>query len=437
MGWLDRFFAAPAPMERKEPAFSGIRAGTMTGPASFDDLSDPALGAYLRGGQASDSGAIIDEHAAMRIGVAWRCVNLICGIVACLPTDLMIREDEERRSPAIGNPFRDVLTVKPNRWQTPGEFKRMMQAHKLLRGNGYAYKVKSRGAVRELIPLMPSRMWPVQNADQSITYQYWTPAGGYVEFSQDETFHLRGLSWDGVRGLSVISYARQAMGLSITTERAASNLFRNGQFTSGYLKTPNRLSDVAFDRLTADINEGRGSFAETAGGIKLLEEGLEYEASSMSAKDAEFLAMRSFQRSDVGMFFGVPPHLYGDTDKSTSWGTGIQQQNIGFLQYCIEDHLCCWRETCKRDCLSMPDIDPRLYVHFDLKGFLRADSQAQAEYFARALGAGGAPAWMTQNEVRSKDDLPPRPEKWASELPQHGVAIVRDTTNQPIPADQT
>jgi HK97 family phage portal protein len=432
MTWYDRFLGSRQPQQKVEPSFSGnLRATSMSGPEFFDDLTDPRLGEYLRGAVHAASGVGIDEHSAMRIAVANRCVNLISGIMATLPTDLMIREDEQKRSPAVGNPLRDVLTVKPNRWQTPGEFKRMLQAHKLLRGNGYAYKVKSRGAIRELIPLIPSRMAVVQNDDLSITYKYNSRNGNQAEFSQEEIFHLRGLSWDGVTGLSVISYAREAMGLALTTERAGANLFRNGQFTSGFLKTPGKLSDPAYERLKSDVNDSKGVTADTAGGIKILEEGLSFEASSLSAKDAEFLATRGFQRTDVGMFFGVPPHLYGDVGSSTSWGTGIQQQNIGFLQYCIQDHITAWKETYKRDCLSEKGMDDRLYVHVDLNGFLQADSAAQSEYFSKALGSGGAPPWMTQNEVRSKVDLPPRSEAWADQLPQHGIALVRDTNVAP------
>lgn len=426
MGWFDRLLGASGVITRSEPTFEP-RATQMGDPVSFDSLDDAQLGQYMRGVAVAATGSFITQDTVMKIAVANRCVTIISGIVATTPDDVMLRVDEESRMPAVGEPFRNVLTVKPNRWQTPGEFKRMLTAHKLLHGNGYAYKVRSRGAVRELIPLIPTRCFPFQNPDLSITYRYWSVSGGYSEFTQDEIFHLRGLSLDGVTGLSVISHARETMGLSMAAERAGSNLFRNGQFTSGYLKSPKSLSDIAYNRLRADINEGRGTNAENAGGIKLLEEGLEYTASSLSAKDAQFLEIRGFQRSDVGMFFGVPPHLYGDVSGSTSWGTGIEQQNIGFLQFTMQDHFTAWVEACKRDCLSEKGSDPRLYVHFDLNGFLRADSAGQAAYFSAALGSGGAPPWMTQNEVRSKSDLPRRPEAWADQLPQHGIAMVRDT----------
>lgn len=428
MGWFDRLLGPQRESSaRVEPSLgTSIRATLMTGPQSFETLDDPSLAPYLRGGAVSDAGPVINEYSAMHIAVANRCVTLISGILATTPADLMLRKDEKTRETAVDNAFRDVLTVRPNRWQTPGEFKRMLQAHKLLRGNGYAYKVRSRGVVRELIPLLPSRVKPVQNADLSITYQYYSTSGGYQEFSQDEIFHLRGLSWDGICGLSVITYAREAMGLASATEKAGSNLYRNGQFTSGYLKSPKKLSDPAYDRLKADINNSAGVLADGSGGIKILEEGLEFEASSLSAKDAEFIGTRGFQRTDVGMFFGVPPHLYGDVSGSTSWGTGIEQQNIGFLQYTMQDHFTAWIETCKRDCLSEKGIDPRLYVHFDLAGLLRADSAGRSAYFSKALGSGGGPAWMTQDEVRSKEDLPPMGGD-AAKLPQHGVAVVRDT----------
>lgn len=432
MPWYDRFLPG-ASAARVEPSFRhGLRAASMDAPVSFDDLTDPALADYLRGGSQSASGVAVTDMSAMQSAVAWRCTHLICGVTATLPADLVTADVDQSHKPAVNHPFREVLRTKPNPWQTPGEFKRMLQAHKLLRGNGYAFKVKSRGAVRGLIPLVPSRMRPIQNDDLSITYHYTQRNGGTADFDQGDIFHLRGLSLDGVTGLSTIAYARETFGLAQAAERAGANLFNNGHFTSGYLKTAQALSENAFERLKTGINEKRGVRAENAAGIQILEEGLEYQASSLSAEDAQWLQTRGFQRGDIGMFFGVPPFLYGDTEKQTSWGTGIQQLNLMFKQYCLADHITAWRETYKRDCLSNPGDDPNLVVHFDWNDFLQADSAAMADYFSKALGQGVP--WMRQNEVRGNVHLPPSSEPHADVLPASTITIRQTVdTKEPPP----
>lgn len=389
------------------------------------DLTDPATADYLRGGATSTAGAQINDASVLSIAIAWRCASIICGVIGSLPCDLNIRASETARTPAVAEPFRDVLTLKPNNRQTPAEFKTMLQLHKLQRGNGYAMKIISRGRLIALWPLDPSRMQVVENNDLSLTYRYTRRDGGQIEFQQSQLMHLRGMSWDGIVGLSVIRFMAESAGLVLQARRGAAKMLRNGQITPGYLKTGQALSDKAYDRLKTDIDTNAGVDAEDAGKMKILEEGLEFQTTGLTAEDAQLVSLMQLSGSDVGRFYGVPPHLYGDTDKSTSWGTGIEQQNIGFLQYTIQPHLTDWTEVIKRDCLGMPGMDPALYVHFDLKGFLRADAAGRSAYLARALGSGGTRPWMTQQEARAAEDLPPRDltkEPWAGVLPEFGLA---------------
>lgn len=431
MGLLNRLgFGPRAPVPRHEPGFGSVRADG--GSYAMFDLENPDLDNFLRGGPHTHSGAHINDKTALTVAVAWRCASIICGVVSTLPCDLMLRENETSRSAAVKHPFREVLTVKPNNRQTPSEFKTMMMLHKLQRGDGFAMKIASRGKLIALWPLDPNRMVIIENDDLSLTYRYTRRNGTTVDFAQGEIFHLRGLSWDGVRGLPVIRYMAEALGMNLQTQKAAAKLFANGQFRPGWIKggaAP--LSDQAYTRLKESLAEVSGVDSEEAGRIGILEEGYEFQSASMSAVDAQLIELMGFSRTDVGMFYGVPPHLYGDTDKQSSWGTGVEQQNLGFLQYTIQPHLTGFSDAAKRDCLSMPGDDARLYVHFDLKGFLRADAAGRAAYFSRALGGGGNRPWMTQNQVCAAEDLPKRSEPWADVLPEIGNVRVTETGTLP------
>lgn len=394
--------------------------------------SDSVPGWFLAGNGAS-SGVTVTRETALKVAVAWRCVNIINTCMAGMPLDLMKRVDERRRVPAEGEPLRDVLTVRPNRWQTPGDFKRQMQTALLLKGNAYAFKNRLGTRIRELIPLDPERITVEQNDDLSLTYEYRGRKGGVTRLSQADVMHMRGLSIDGVNGLSVIAYAREAMGLSIQAEKVNAKLFKNGQFRSQiFQKKEGELGEIAYERLKKDLKDLRGADDEDAGGAVILEDGLEVAKPAFNAEELQFLELRQFTRTDVGMFFGVPPFLYGDTEKSTSWGTGIEQQNIGFLQYTIQQWITVWEEAIQRDCLAAGD--PSLYVRFDSKGFFRLDAASRREYFKAALGSGGSPAWMTPNEVREKEDMEPREESWADELPKAQPPKAATETKQDEPA---
>jgi HK97 family phage portal protein len=134
--------------------------------------------------------------------------------------------------------------------------------------------------------------------------------------------------------------------------------------------------------------------------------GLEAISPALSANDMQFLGIRAFERTDVGMFFGCPPFIYGDTEKSTSWGTGLEQQNLGFLQYTVSEDITAFEEAINRDCLNS---DPELYMHLDPKGFFAVDLAAQREWIKTMLGSGGTQPVMTANEVREKIDMAAAP----------------------------
>jgi len=114
---------------------------------------------------------------------------------------------------------------------------------------------------------------------------------------------------------------------------------------------------------------------------------------------------RQFQIADIARIYGVPPHMIGSIEKSTSWGSGIQDQSIGFVNFTLRPLLNKFEKEFNRKCFRTS----RLFCEFSVDGLLEGDSGAQAEYFGKALGGPGAAGWMTQNEVRRLKNMPPLP----------------------------
>ena len=124
----------------------------------------------LRGGAATAAGVSVSPEAALTVAAVHACVRIISGAVATLPLQLRRRIDDRTREDASNDPLWHLLRRRPNRWQTPSQFRRMMQTHLLLRGNAYAMIVRSRGQVRELIPLQPDRVACRQRDDLALEY---------------------------------------------------------------------------------------------------------------------------------------------------------------------------------------------------------------------------------------------------------------------------
>ena len=429
MGIWGRWFRRASAPPRIEPRASVQLAGGGVAVSGSDELDS-----YLRGGELTASGAAVTPESAMRVGAVYGCVRLRASVVATMPLQVHRRLDARTREDASDTPLGRLLRRRPNRWQTPSQFRRMLQAHVMLRGNAYALVTRSLFGARdvtELVPLAPDRVQCRQLDDLSLEYTYNRRAGGTVVLGQGDIMHLVGLTLDGVTGVSPITYARETIGMSLAQERAGATMFHNGARASLVLEHPNKIGKEAQALLRASLDEYR-SGGDREGKALILEEGMKVGNLAMTAEDAQWIESRKFSRSDIAMFFGVPPHMIGDTDKSTSWGTGIEAQTQGFLTFTAEDDLTMWEEAITRDLIVEPTSP--LYARFNRAALVRGDIKARTAAYASALQWG----WMSPNEVRELEDRNPRPEGDAYYDPPNtaGGAPTTDKepTDDPAPA---
>lgn len=424
MSWIDRFFprgSAPAPQASYQEAGGGIN---ITTPEELD--------AALRDGSLSEYGPAVTPSTAMRVAAVYGSVRLISGAVATLPIHIKRRVDDRTRVDASEVALWQVIRRRPNGWQKPAQFKRQLQAHVLLRGNAYAMKVWSRGEVRSLIPLHPDRVEVKQRPDFTLAYEWMRPDGRIVTFEQSDILHLFGLTLDGFRGVTPITFARETIGAALAMEKQGAALFKNGAQTPGALRTDQKLNKDQVADFRTQLDEYRAG-GEQAGKVMVLHSGLDFKSIAMTQADAQWIEARKFSRSDIAMFFGVPPHMLGDTEKSTSWGTGIEQQSQGFVTYTLEDHLTMWEETLTTDCLGSDQAD--LYARFNRAALVRGDLKTRWEAHVKSLQWGV----RSPNEIRALEDENPRDGGDIYYPPPNtagGIDPVEDNVGAPKPKEE-
>ena len=402
MGWFGDWIAGMGASLASNPS-SAPRA--MSGDGGVLITTPDQLEAALRSGNQSASGQSVSTESAMRVAAVYACVRIIATTSSIFPRQVKRRVDARTREDASDHSLWEVINRKPNAWQKPAQFVQMMAAHVLLRGNAYAKISRGVGGkVIALTPLHPDRVEVRQRKDLTKEFLWTRKDGCQMLFPQDEVMHLFGLSLDGVRGLSPISYAREAIGLSLAMEQHGGATFRNGANVSGALKMPagRTLTDEQIDRLRADFDDYR-SGGNKEGRSIILEDGLEYQQMALSAEDAQWIEARKFSRSDIAMFYGVPPHMIGDTEKSTSWGTGIEAQTQGFVTFTMEPHLMMWEEGFNGDCLD-PVRDKGVFVRLNRNAIVRGDITVRWASYVQAMQWGA----LSPNEVREMEDQNPR-----------------------------
>lgn len=363
-----------------------------------EDTPSGGLGrlvAAIRGAQSA-AGVAVSEDVALRVGAVYACVRVIAETVGSLPLNMYRRLDDGGKDRAPAHPLQRLLHDRPNSWQTSIEFRELMTAHALLRGNAYAY-INWRGdsIVDELIPLHPDRVSVEQRADMALVYTLRRPDGSTLELSQDQVLHLRGLTSDGVLGRSVISDARDLIGPAFATQQYAGKFWANDATPGVVLKHPAKLSQDAAIRLKDSWNAafaGSGNARRTA----LLEEGMSIERLTMTAEDAQFLETRKLQRSEIAGLFRVPPHMIGDLERATF--SNIEHQGIAFVTHCIRPWLVRWEQAIQRDLIT---AEQTYFAEHAVEGLLRGDIKSR--YDAYAVGRNWG--WLSVNDIRRLENL--------------------------------
>lgn len=345
--------------------------------------------------------------AALQIATVWACIRLIAETISTLPLLVYREQPDGGRKVDKTHPLYELLHDSPHYDFTAVEFWEGVAASLCVTGNAYAEKlyISSRTAsnpnprIVALEPLHAGGVEVYRRPNGARAYRYTAPGKRTREIDEEDMFHVRGFGNGGDEGLSPISYARRTLNGVRATSEAAHKLYDGNMRHSIVLKMPQTM--------TADQRkQARENILEpiTSGGSGILEAGMEPVQLTMSAQDAQMLETMSFQIEEICRWFRVPPFMVGHTQKSTSWGTGLEQQNIGFLIYSLRPYLSRIEQSIRRSLMN-PIDRKTLTAEFKVEGLLRGDSKSRMETYVMAVNSG----LYTRNEPRGWENLPPMP----------------------------
>lgn len=365
----------------------------------------PRLVNYFGGGP-TNAGENVNVNTALQLETVYACVKLIAGTIATLPLQYYAKDAKGRGTVAYGDPIYTILHDLPNSDMTAVVFWEAMVACLLLWGNAFAKITRSGPGMTRIValtPIKPDRIIPIRDQTTgAISYRVVTQGQTEV-YPESEIMHIKGFSLDGEMGISPITQARETLGLAMAAEKAAASLFRNGMRPNFVITAPNfldddrrkRFEDEYLPKLTGAINAGRSP---------LLEGGWDIKNISMNPADAQLLATRQFSIEQICRWFGIQPVMIGHMEKSTAWGSGLEQMNLWFLTYTLRSILRTIEQEVSRSLLA-PVQRTKFYAEFNVEGLMRADSVGRAALMKVYAQEG----LRTRNEMRSLDNMPPLP----------------------------
>ena len=341
------------------------------------------------------SGVAVTRDSSLTFSAVYACVRIISESIASLPINVYLEEDDGDRILQKNHPVQKLLARKPNNYMTSYTFKDVILTNLLLEGNAYFLIVRD-GSARpiELICLDPSKVEVYRHEGQL----YYKIEGEDATILQDDMLHFVGLSFDGLKGRSVLNSQRATIGTSIAANVTAGNVLGNTTQVGGIIKHPGKLSAEAIERLrTSWNNTYQGPFA--AGKTAILEEGMTFEPSKINAQDRQLLESRRFQVEEIARIFKVPLSLIGHLEKAANYSS-IEALSIDFVRFTLTPYIVSIEEEMNRKLFRENEQDEH-YVKIQVEGLLRGDSNARANFYKQMIDMGV----LSINEVRKLENL--------------------------------
>jgi len=350
----------------------------------------------LFGPGAGASGVAVTEERSIGLSAVWSAVNLLAGTIASLPLHAY-RKDGTGREKVPSTHRSAVLLDEPHEDLTAMEFWELVVAHIALWGNGYLrYRFDRLGRVIGFDGIHPGRVKVARHKESRRKY-YVIDGNVDRPLTDDDLLHIPGFGYDGICGVSPIRAAREGVGLAMAAEKFGGKMFGSGLLATGVLQTEQRLNEEQAKILQSRWKAKTSGMANAHETV-VLDSGAKFTQLSIPPEDAQFLESRKFQVTEIARMFRIPPHMIGDVEKSTSWGTGIEQMGIGFVVYTLRGY------TTRIEQRITRVISPNaVYARFNFEGLLRGDSAARAAFYNQMWTLG---AYST-NEIRALEELPP------------------------------
>ena len=368
------------------------------------EMYDVLTGGAIYGG----AGVAVTEQTAMAVGAVYACIGLIGGAMASIPLHFYKRGDGSRTR--VDHRLWWMFNESPwVNWTASAAWMFTVQSIGLRGDSFWEIKRKNKfslsvDSIDGFVPYHPDRVFVNKHDDGSLYYVVQTDSAQLKVIEAEDMLHFTGVGFDGKRSISPLRAAlRSASGIALAADEHAGSFFRNGARPDFVIKAPNKPD-------TSQIEAIRNTwYSRHQGPLRshlpaILTGGMEVQELTMSAEDAQLIATRNFQVQDIARIFGVPPHMVGYTEKTTSWGSGVESMSIGFVRYTLRRYMDGFQQEINR---KLWPQNVALFAEFNADALQDGDSKAQSEYFGKALGGPGSQGWMTINEVRRLKNLPP------------------------------
>jgi len=383
---------------------SGLLVPTTIKADALSDIRHPT--AWLLDWSHSGStlaGISVNHQSALGLPTYYACIRAISEDLGKVPLITYRRLQPRGKERAPDHPLYTLLHDTPNEDMEALTFRETLTAHALAWGNGYAEIARdSRGEAQAMYPIHPSRVFVRRDEDGRVVYDVFgteqIPGAQRTivhRLRSENVLHIRGLGAEGLMGYSVLTLARESLGLSLAAQHYGAAFFGNGAHIGGVLEHPQVLTDTALQHLRESWRE-MYSGPDKVGTPAILEEGMKWSPISLPPEQAQFLATRTFQRRDIASWFRMPLHKVQDMADASY--NNIEHQSLDYLTDTMMPWFVRWEQQIQRK-LFRNDVE--YFAEHLVIGLLRSDQKARSAFYRTLFNL----AAISPNEIRELENM--------------------------------
>ena len=373
-------------------------------------------------GGRTDAGIRVSELTALQVVDVFACVNLISGAMGMMDLHVseLVKMNNGRfaKRTAYEHDLYDLLENEPNPEMSAFTFRKTLQCHGLLWGNGYAELQRDNAnRIVALWPRNPARIRPRRLTGPAIVSGERLETGELVYSTtegmeqlqmnpevpetgtgterlilKEDVMHIPGLSLDGRLGQSTIWLARQAIGLSLAQEKFGAKFYGNGARPGGIITYPGKLKQEDREKMKQSWREAQGG--ENAGTVAVLESGMTWTEVSTKPTDAQAVESREYQREQTCSVFLVPPHMIGNSKSLNRANT--EQIGIEFVTFTMGPHISAWQQEMKRKLFPKVGRTANKYLAtFNTRPLVMPDAASKKAFY----DSGKQWGWLSTNMI--------------------------------------
>ena len=342
-------------------------------------------------GEALTFGTLINRYSSMNISAVFAATNLISNTIAMLPIKVLINGDEGKNE-MNNHPLNLVLGERDNdNLLSRFNLIKMIVQSVIIKGNAFCYIQRAQdGSVMGLRYLEAGDVTINYNKQKDMLY-YDCPIISKKHIEPIDMLHFVLHSYDGITGISILSYAARTLGITNASENAAKSFFENGMNVNGLLKVNTPINQKQKDEIRQSWQQ---AYSGNGGGLAIINGNMEYQQLTLSPEDSQLLSSRQFNVADIARFFNINPLLLGAESGATY--SSLEMLQNAFLVHTLQPYIAMIESEFNRKLLKPSESN--LQVILETNDLMRIDKQSQANYYKTMVDAG----ILSRNEVRKE-----------------------------------